>query len=86
MPERGLQPNIISYNATLAALHTAASPNKVYHAELGNNGYPQYDLQYAACNNDAAVGSPSMLDVYREIIGLAGAQKARESAVEVREL
>ena len=60
-----------------AALHTAASPNKVYHAELGNNGYPQYELQYAACNNDAAVGTPSMLDVYREIVGLAGAQKAR---------
>ena len=59
--------------AVRTALHTEASPNAVYHAELDNNGYPQYTLDYAACNDNAPTGAPSMLDVYRDLIKLAAA-------------
>lgn len=53
------------------ALHAQPSPNAVYHLELDNNGYPQYTLNYAACNNDAVDGLPSMLAVYRELLALS---------------
>ncbi|CAE8623297.1 unnamed protein product [Polarella glacialis] len=51
------------------ALHTTLSPNKVYHVELGNNGYPEYTLEYAACNDNPSgpLGKTSMLDVYRDL-------------------
>lgn len=50
-----------------AALGATASKSKVYQLEIGNNGYPQYTLNYAACNPDPtlAAGTPSMLDVHR---------------------
>lgn len=52
------------------AIHATQSPNKVYHMELGNNGYPQYHLEYAACNDDASTNT-SMVDVYRDIVALS---------------
>ena len=61
-----------------AALHATGSPNSVYHLELGNNGYPQYALDYAACNDAAADGAPSMVDVYREIVAMARADTNAE--------
>lgn len=57
-----------------AALNATQSPNAAYHLELDNNGYPQYELQYAACNNAAAEGAPSMIDVYKEIMALLAAR------------
>ena len=44
------------------------SPNVPYLVEIGNNGYDQYELEYAACNNAAKAGAPSMVDVYRNIV------------------
>jgi hypothetical protein len=59
-----------------AALHTSQSPNAVYHIELDNNGYPQYGLQYSACNDHATTEMPSMVDVYRQLIGAVAEQRA----------
>lgn len=39
-----------------------------YFLEIGNNGYPQYDLQFAACNNDAKSGADSMVQIWRDIV------------------
>jgi hypothetical protein len=50
------------------------------HRRLDNNGYPQYQLNYAACNDDAASGTPSMLDVYREILSLANATREQDAS------
>ncbi|KAK3264814.1 hypothetical protein CYMTET_26469 [Cymbomonas tetramitiformis] len=54
------------------AMHAEASANKVYHIELGNNGYPEYHLEYLACNpTPNAEIKNSMLDVYRDIVLLS---------------
>lgn len=72
-------PGYIGRADVRAALHASASPNKVYHMELGNNGYPQYTLEYAACNDNADSSMKSMIDVWGDIItlnrkGVASAQ------------
>ena len=43
--------------------------------EIGNNGYDQYELEYAACNNKATPNAPSMVDVYRTIVDEVKQQK-----------
>jgi len=60
-----------------AALHATASPNKVYHLELGNNGYSNYKLEYDACNVAKETLGTSMLSAYR---GLVSASAERKSA------
>jgi hypothetical protein len=64
---------------TRVALHAETSPNLIYHVELSNNGYPQYALEYAACNDRATAqgdGSnatmPSMIDVFQRLLGRVG--------------
>jgi hypothetical protein len=64
------------------ALHATASPNKVYHLGIGNNGYDQYHLEYAACNDDANATMKSMVDVWREIFAQSG--HGRKSASNLR--
>jgi len=64
------------------SLGATLSPNKVYHLELGNNGYDNYHLEYAACNNNAVSGMPSMVQVYQAIAahvkaGTPGAEHLR---------
>ena len=51
------------------------SPNTQYLVEIGNNGYDQYELEYAACNNKATPNAPSMVDVYRTIVDEVKQQK-----------
>jgi hypothetical protein len=61
-------PGYVGSAAVRAALNAETSANKNYHMEIGNNGYDQYTLDYAACNPDAATlpaGTGSMLDVHR---------------------
>ena len=56
------------------ALNAETSPNAVYHLAIGNNGYPQYTLEYAACNDHAAPGADSMIQVYQDIVSVASAK------------
>jgi hypothetical protein len=49
----------------------ANTPNGVYHLALANNGYPQYTQRWAACNANATPETPSMVDVYRDIVSLS---------------
>ena len=56
-------------NSAKKDFNAEMSPNgDPYLVEIGNNGYDQYTLEYAACNNKAKDGAPSMVDVYREIL------------------
>merc|ERR1719240_82630 len=57
-------PGYLSRPDVRKAFHATASPNKVYHLELGNNGYLNYKMEYAACNNKAKPNDKSMIDVY----------------------
>jgi len=64
-----------------ASIHAQLSPNDVYHIELGNNGYSDYTLLYAACN-DHAETQTSMIEVYKWLVtaanlGLPAASKLR---------
>lgn len=68
----------LNRSETRAALHATPSPNAVYHVEIGNNGYPQYALEYAACNDRAAPNATSMVAVYR---GLLSAPSVRTIVV-----
>jgi len=61
---------------TRKALHAEASPNKFYHVELGNNGYSNYFLEYAACNDNYIGNKGSMIPIYRELVGAARSKKA----------
>ena len=49
--------------------------NKVYHLEIGNNGYPNYHSEYSACNNNPKRMSVDMLDVYKDIIMMSKAER-----------
>lgn len=55
-------------NSAKKDFNAELSPNNPYLVEIGNNGYDQYELEYAACNNNAKDGAPSMVDVYRGLI------------------
>lgn len=64
-----------------AALHANESPNKVYHLELGNNGYKNYEMQHAACNINTKDGQPSILDVLRKLVNATAQKKAEASSM-----
>lgn len=65
-----------------AALNAAATPNLVYHSELGNNGYRNYVREHEACGDVPGVPGPSMLDVYHRILGAR--RSGRASAAGLR--
>lgn len=44
------------------------SPNIPYLLAIGNNGYDQYTIEYAACNDHATGDMDSMVDVWRDVI------------------
>jgi hypothetical protein len=55
-----------------------------YFMEIGNNGYDQYTIEYAACNDLADEAShplPSMVDVWRDTIELASRNKDRRMEI-----
>jgi hypothetical protein len=58
----------LNRSETRQAIHATTSPNAEYHIEIGNNGYPQYTLEYAACNDHAPPNATSMVDVYHELL------------------
>jgi len=60
------------------ALHATLSPNRVYHLELDNNGYREYEMQFAACNLNPTgeLGNKSMLDIYRGLVAATRTVKA----------
>jgi len=76
-------PGYLSRPDVREAFHTTASPNKVYHLELGNNGYTNYKIEYAACNNKAKADDKSMIDIYRMLIA---AKSARLSAQNLKHI
>ena len=54
--------------AALGAAYPRDTPNKVYHVALDNNGYPQYEVQYDACNDAPRAHAPSLLAVWRKLL------------------
>ena len=70
-------PGFVGGDAMRAALPGASqSPNKPYLLEIGNNGYDQYTLEYAACNDHATDDMVSMVSVWHDVIARAGASGA----------
>jgi len=59
------------------ALNAISTPNSKYHIEIGNNGYPQYTVEWAACSNDPHT-QISMVNFYRDIVNISrlGVQSA----------
>ena len=72
-------PGFLGSAAVKKAFNAEMSPNVPYLVEIGNNGYDQYTLEYAACNNKAAKNAPSMVDVYR---GLVASVSNKDGAAE----
>lgn len=60
-------PSYLSSWEVRLAFNAHTSPNNPYLLEIGNNGYPQYTLEYAACNNHPN-NNISMLAIYRNLI------------------
>jgi len=69
-------PGYLSRPDVREAFHATRSPNKKYHLELGNNGYLNYKMEYAACNNNAKPNDKSMIHVYRSLIAAKSAKLA----------
>ena len=63
------------------AFNAQQSKNRVYHIEIGNNGYPQYELQYSACNDKAYPYQRSMIQVYQNIVQLAAEQGKKDFVI-----
>merc|ERR1712139_204436 len=76
-------PGYLSRPDVRKSLHATESPNKVYHPELGNNGYKNYHLEYSACNLHVPKGATSMLEIYR---GLARAGHSSKVLANLRRI
>ena len=68
-------PGYLNLQDVKIALNANQSKNKVYHIEIGNNGYPNYHSEYSACNNNPDRKTSDMLDIYKEIIMMSKEQK-----------
>ena len=64
-------PSYLGSQSMRESLGASTSKNKNYMLEIGNNGYPQYTLEYAACNNAASDDMRSMIDVYQSIFAMS---------------
>ena len=68
-------PGYLNLQDVKTALNANGSKNKVYHIEIGNNGYPNYHSEYSACNNNPDRKTSDMLDIYKEIMMMSKEQK-----------
>jgi len=71
-----------------SAINANSSKNSVYHLEIGNNGYPGYTNEYAACNDhpEGALGKISMLNIYRKLAQYAANPSQHPAAASFRRL
>merc|ERR1719498_2219264 len=76
-------PGYLNRSDVRVAMHATKSPNVHYHLGLGNNGYSNYKLEYAACNLESHAGRGSMVQVFQ---GLLKAARSKSSAANLKRI